>query len=171
VRFAVGGGGKGCSYFGKVEWFAMGDLGSMLILFAVLFGAMYFFMIRPEKKRREEKERFLSALKVGDKVVTVAGIIGEVVSVSGDEITLNIGVRERNRVRIIRGGVLKFYEEAASSDDKDGADKDERSESTKSDKAKTKSKKAKDKREEEKREDLEEPDDVDEDEDSEESEA
>lgn len=89
----------------------MGDLGSMLILFAVLFGAMYFFMIRPEKKRREEKERFLNALKAGDKIVTVGGIIGEVVSVSADVLTINVGQRDKMRIRIIRGGVLKRYEE------------------------------------------------------------
>jgi preprotein translocase subunit YajC len=51
----------------------------MIIL---LFGVMYFFMIRPQRKQQKELEAFRSSLKKGDKVVTTGGIYGTV-----DEIT------------------------------------------------------------------------------------
>ena len=48
----------------------------------LLFGVMYFFMIRPQRKQQKELEAFRSSLKKGDKVVTTGGIYGVV-----DEIT------------------------------------------------------------------------------------
>ena len=52
------------------------------LMIILLFGVMYFFMIRPQRKQQKELEAFRSSLKKGDKVVTTGGIYGTV-----DEIT------------------------------------------------------------------------------------
>ena len=58
-------------------------IGSMLLVF-------YFFMIRPQQKRKTEQRTFLEKLKKGTQVVTIGGIYGKVYEVSEDTLTLEI---------------------------------------------------------------------------------
>jgi len=55
-----------------------GFLITNLLFFAIFIGLFYFLLIRPERKRRQEHQRFLENLKVGDKVITSAGIVGTI---------------------------------------------------------------------------------------------
>ncbi len=54
---------------------------TMIIMLVVMIGIFYFLLIRPENKRKKEAEEMRSALKVGDKINTIGGIVGTVVSV------------------------------------------------------------------------------------------
>ena len=58
----------------------MGDP-TMIIMLVVMIGIFYFLLIRPENKRKKEAEEMRSALKVGDKVNTIGGVVGTVVSI------------------------------------------------------------------------------------------
>ncbi len=58
----------------------------------VFFALIYFMMIRPEKKRNNELKKMRDALQAGDKVTTNGGIVGTVVNVKDDEITLESGI-------------------------------------------------------------------------------
>ena len=60
------------------------------LMIILLFGVMYFFMIRPQRKQQKEMERFRSELKKGDKVVTVGGIFGEVVEISDRSVLIKV---------------------------------------------------------------------------------
>ncbi len=53
-----------------------------------MFGAMYFFTIRPQRKRQKEQEALLLALKKGSKVVTSGGIYGAVESIGDTTVVL-----------------------------------------------------------------------------------
>ena len=59
-----------------------------IIMLVVMFGVMYFMMIRPENKRKKEAEQMRSALKVGDKVTTIGGIMGKVVDVKEEKFVM-----------------------------------------------------------------------------------
>ena len=61
---------------------------SMLIMMVALIGVFYFLMIRPENKRKKEAEAMRNALKVGDNITTIGGIIGDIVSVKEDSIVI-----------------------------------------------------------------------------------
>ena len=63
----------------------------------VIFAIFWFLMIGPERKQRKKREEMLSLLKKGDKVVTNAGIFGQVVQIQDEVVTLQIadGVRIR----------------------------------------------------------------------------
>lgn len=61
---------------------------SILLVFAVMFVAMYFFMIRPEKKRKKEEQKMRDNLQVGDEIVTIGGIYGRVISIKEDTLVL-----------------------------------------------------------------------------------
>ena len=64
-----------------------GMLGSIIMMVALL-GVFYFLMIRPENKRKKEAEQMRSAIKVGDKITTIGGIVGTVVNVKSDNIVI-----------------------------------------------------------------------------------
>ena len=65
-----------------------------LILVVVIF---YFMLIRPENKRKKEAEQMRSAMKVGDEVTTIGGIVGTVVNVKEDKFVIETGA---DQVRI-----------------------------------------------------------------------
>lgn len=60
---------------------AAGADGSMIIMLVALIAVFYFFMIRPESKRKKEAQQMRDALKVGDNITTIGGVIGDVVSI------------------------------------------------------------------------------------------
>jgi len=61
-----------------------------LLLIVLLFGVMYFMMIRPQQKRRREAQAMQAALGPGDDVVTIGGLHATVVSVDDDVVTVEI---------------------------------------------------------------------------------
>ena len=71
--------------------------GSMLVMMIVLIAVFYFFMIRPENKRKKEAQAMRDAIKVGDNITTIGGIIGDIVSIKDDSIVIETTT---DRVRV-----------------------------------------------------------------------
>lgn len=76
---------------------------STLIMFAAIFLIMYFLMIRPQQKRAKEREKMLSELKKGDKVVMSSGIYGIISSI--DEKTVVVQVSENVKIKFEKSAV------------------------------------------------------------------
>ena len=66
----------------------MGSLYSIGILI-VMFVVFYFVLIRPQRKRDKELKKEMENLAVGDKVVTIGGLVGFVANIKDDEITIS----------------------------------------------------------------------------------
>lgn len=58
--------------------------------FVLIFLVMYFFMIRPQKKRMEEESKFISKLAHGDEVYTKSGILGKITGITEKVVTIEI---------------------------------------------------------------------------------
>ena len=67
-----------------------------LIPFALILGIFYFVMVLPMRKRQQKVQAFLSALKVGDRVITTGGIHGSITRLTDQVVQLQIA----NNVRI-----------------------------------------------------------------------
>lgn len=65
-----------------------GNLTTTIIMLIAMVGIFYFMLIRPENKRKKEAEQLRSSLKVGDKITTIGGIVGTVVSVKEDKFVI-----------------------------------------------------------------------------------
>ena len=66
-----------------------GGAGLMPIIMIVgMLAVMYFMMIRPENKRKKEAAAMREAVKVGDEIVTIGGIVGTVVNVKEDRFVI-----------------------------------------------------------------------------------
>ena len=68
-----------------------------IIMIVAMIAVFYFLMIRPENKRKKEAEQMRSAVKTGDEIVTIGGIIGTVVSVKDEKFVMETGA---DQVRI-----------------------------------------------------------------------
>lgn len=75
-----------------------------LIPLLLIFVAMYFFMIRPQKKQEQQLKNMRDSLKVGDEITTIGGIIGKVVSVKDETLVLETS-RDGTKIRILRSAV------------------------------------------------------------------
>ena len=67
---------------------AAGDGMTSIIMIVAMIAVFYFLMIRPENKRKKEAEQMRSAVKNGDQIITIGGIIGTVVDVKADKIVV-----------------------------------------------------------------------------------
>ncbi len=66
------------------------DIYSTLLFMAVIFGGLWFFMIRPQQKRQKEHQALVSNLGKGDEIVTNGGILGRVKDVHEQFLTIEI---------------------------------------------------------------------------------
>ncbi|HHX30267.1 MAG TPA: preprotein translocase subunit YajC [Clostridiaceae bacterium] len=63
-----------------------------MLPFVLIVGVMYFFTIRPQKKREKKLKETIAAMQPGDKVMSIGGIVGRIANISGDEVTIYSGV-------------------------------------------------------------------------------
>ena len=76
---------------------AGGGLFGMLPMLLIMIGVFYFMLIRPENKRKKEAEQMRSSVKTGDRITTIGGITGTVVTVKDDKFVIETGA---DQVRI-----------------------------------------------------------------------
>ena len=93
--------------FNSILLQASGGAMSSLILIGGMFIVMYFFMIRPQQKKQKDQQSFVESLKKGDKVITIGGLHGTVVSVGEQTVKLEVEIK----------GTTMTFEKAAISKD------------------------------------------------------
>ena len=73
------------------------EMMSTVFMLVLMFAMLYFFMIRPENKRKKEAQNMRDSLAVGDEVTTIGGITGTICAVKENTIVIETGA---DRVRI-----------------------------------------------------------------------
>ena len=77
-----------------------------LLPFVLVLGIFYFIILLPMKRRQQKVQAFLSALKVGDRVVTTGGMFGTITRVSDQ--SLQLQVADKVRIEVSRAAVVGF---------------------------------------------------------------
>ena len=83
-----------------------------MILLVLMFGLLYFFMIRPENKRKREAENLRNSLVVGDEITSIGGITGTVCAVKESTIVIETGA-DRVRIELTKWAVSTKNGQAA----------------------------------------------------------
>lgn len=78
---------------------------AMLIFYAVIIGAMWFFLMRPQKKEQKRVAAMLAELEVGDCVLTTSGFYGVVIDISDDTVIVEFGNNKNCRIPMQRGAI------------------------------------------------------------------
>ena len=85
-------------------------------LIVIMFVAMYFFMIRPQKKQEQKVNEMRNNLQVGDEITTIGGIIGKIVSIKEETLMIETG-HDRTKIRILRSAVRNVEVKAEDAQD------------------------------------------------------
>lgn len=94
----------GCAPAGDAGTAGVASGASSIIMLVVLIAVFYFFMIRPENKRKKKLEQMRNELGVGDKITTIGGMVGKIVDISGDLITFETG-EDRVRIQVTKWAI------------------------------------------------------------------
>lgn len=89
---------------------------TMLIMLVGLGVVFYFFMYRPQKKQEKEIKEMRDNLAIGDEVVTTAGILGRIVRIKDDIVTLELG-SDRAKMKIFNWAIREVILPANADED------------------------------------------------------
>ena|ERR1700744_3805172 len=81
--------------------------------FVLIFGIMYFLMIRPQQRRAKEHKAMVQQLKAGDKVVTNGGFLGTVTQVTDDN-EVKVEIADGVRVRMLQAAISEVVTNKAT---------------------------------------------------------
>ena len=88
----------------------------MVLMYALLFGALYFIFFRPQSKKRKKEDKMRKEAQIGDEITTIGGICGRIVGIKEDTETLIIETgTDRSKQRIKRwaiGSVDTIHDDA-----------------------------------------------------------
>ena len=82
----------------------MSGMVSILIMVA-MFAAMYFIMIRPQKKRHKQEEAMRNNIQIGDEIITIGGFYGRVVAVKDDNSVVIESVVDGSKQKITKPAI------------------------------------------------------------------
>ena len=92
-------------------------MGSMLFMLVGMLVLFYFLMIRPENKRKKEAEQMRGAVKTGDEITTIGGIVGTVVNVKEDKIVIETSA-DQVRMELMKWAISTNETAAAAEKEK-----------------------------------------------------
>lgn len=82
------------------------------VMLAAFVAFFYFFMIRPQRKKEKEEAAMRDALEVGDEITTIGGVIGEIVSIKEDTVTIETS-RYGTKIRFLKNAIRSVDVRAA----------------------------------------------------------
>ena len=77
---------------------AGGNVVSLVLMYAVVIGAMWFFLIRPQKKEQKRLKALIASVAIGDYVLTNSGFYGTVIDVTEDTVIVEFGNNKNCRI-------------------------------------------------------------------------
>jgi len=89
-----------------------GSLISTVVMFGAIFLIFYFMIIRPQQKRAKDREKLLSNMQKGDKVITSAGLHGTIVHI--DEKTVLLQVSDNVKLKYERSAIATIIPPATA---------------------------------------------------------
>lgn len=85
-----------------------GELVTMIVMYALIFGAMYFIFIKPQKKEQKRIKAMISAVEIGDYVLTNSGFYGTVIDVTEDTVIVEFGNNKNCRIPMQKSAIAQI---------------------------------------------------------------
>lgn len=89
------------------------DLLTMILIYAALFGGMYFLLLRPQKKEQKRVQLMLSELAVGDTILTTSGFYGVVIDVTEEDVIVEFGNNKNCRIPMQKAAIAQVEKSEA----------------------------------------------------------
>lgn len=85
-----------------------GELVTMVVMYALIFGAMYFIFIKPQKKEQKRIKAMIAAVETGDYVLTNSGFYGTVIDVTEDTVIVEFGNNKNCRIPMQKSAIAQI---------------------------------------------------------------
>ena len=89
------------------------EMMSTVFMLVLMFAMLYFFMIRPENKRKKEAQNMRDSLAVGDEITTIGGITGTICAVKENTIVIETGA-DRVRIEVTKWAIANKGTQASA---------------------------------------------------------
>ena len=87
---------------------AAGSLVSMVLMYAVIIGAMYFIFLRPQKKEQKRLQAMIAAVEIGDYVLTNSGFYGSIIDITEDTVIVEFGNNKNCRIPMQKTAITQI---------------------------------------------------------------
>jgi preprotein translocase subunit YajC len=77
---------------------------TLIFYVVIIFGTMYFLMIRPQQKQQKQRMAMLNSLRVRDKIITAGGLYGKIIKVKDVSVILQIA--DKVEVEVAKSGII-----------------------------------------------------------------
>ncbi|MDR2043606.1 MAG: preprotein translocase subunit YajC [Clostridium sp.] len=86
----------------------------VILIWVVLLGGMWFFMMRPQKKEQKRVAAMLAALETGDYVLTSSGFYGSVIDITDDTVIVEFGNNKNCRIPMQKSAISRVEKAAGA---------------------------------------------------------
>lgn len=81
---------------------------SVILVYVVILGGMWFFLMRPQKKEQKRIQAMLSTMEVGDTVLTTSGFYGVIIDISDDDVIVEFGNNKNCRIPMQKAAIAQL---------------------------------------------------------------
>ncbi len=87
---------------------AGGGLIGMVLMYAIIIGAMYFIFLRPQKKEQKRLQAMIAAVEIGDYVLTNSGFYGSIIDITEDTVIVEFGNNKNCRIPMQKNAIAQI---------------------------------------------------------------
>lgn len=79
----------------------------IIIVYIVIIGGMWFLLMRPQKKEQKRLQAMISAMEVGDTVLTTSGFYGVIIDISEEDVIVEFGNNKNCRIPMQKAAIAQ----------------------------------------------------------------
>lgn len=80
----------------------------VIVIYVVLFGGLWWFMMRPQKKERKRIQAMLASMEVGDTALTTSGFYGVIIDITDDDVIVEFGNNKNCRIPMQKAAIAQI---------------------------------------------------------------
>ena len=86
---------------------------SIILVYVVIIGGMWFLLMRPQKKEQKRIQAMLSTMEVGDTVLTTSGFYGVIIDITDDDVIVEFGNNKNCRIPMRKAAIAQLEKPSA----------------------------------------------------------
>ena len=86
----------------------MGEMVTMLVLWLVVIGVMWFLLMRPQKKEQKRIQQMLASMEVGDTALTTSGFYGVNIDITDEDVIVEFGNNKNCRIPMQKAAIAQI---------------------------------------------------------------
>ena len=80
----------------------------VIVIYVVLFGGLWWFMMRPQKKDQKRIQAMLASMEVGDTALTTSGFYGVIIDITDDDVIVEFGNNKNCRIPMQKAAIAQI---------------------------------------------------------------